>query len=477
MIDYFQQQGIDPETGTLLIGEIMAEDMLPADTCEQNKGFTAEEVLEEIERQQSEKKNWTSNLTILIITMIIFFQLGLFDRGVSDVLIVIFVILVHEAGHFIAMHLFGYKNVQVFFIPMFGAAVSGQSQNAPAYKKAIVTLLGPVPGIFLGLACCIAYAVTRTPFLHRLMAMFLLINIFNLLPFFPLDGGRFLHEVLFARNRYIELIFRVIASLILIGIGLAMGGWFLAIFGAFSLIGAQFPFKVARIAKELNAAAPAVQEDDELAALTAEQEAYAPTDQQKKPAPTQITTEEIERIIDRIPDHISGAMNLKTLAGYTKQVWERMQMHPPGTGATFGLLGLYSACVILSFVAIIGAALVSLDYMPYPVNSKVVEFQMPDGTTGKKEQTFYAGRIMSETELDANEALFHGRTTWYGADGSVFKKGWYHEGRRDGLWETFDPNGHKLFTTSWDKGTFLHRTERENGKWAEKAIEELPDEM
>ena len=94
----------------------MTEDMLSADACEDGKAFMAEEVLEEIERQRSAKKSWTSNLTILVITMIIFFQLGLFDRGVTDVLIVIFVILVHEAGHFLAMRIFGYTNVQVFYV-------------------------------------------------------------------------------------------------------------------------------------------------------------------------------------------------------------------------------------------------------------------------------------------------------------------------------------------------------------------------
>ncbi|MHC4619469.1 MAG: site-2 protease family protein [Planctomycetota bacterium] len=242
----------------------MAEDLLPLDSSNQQKAYTCDEILAEIERQQSEKKSWLKNLFILLISLFIFFRLGLFESGVSDLVIIIVVLLIHEAGHFIGMRLFGYRNVQMFFIPLFGAAVSGQSRNVPAYKKALVALLGPVPGIVLGIVSAIAYAVTKNPIFRRFMIMFLLIkifrrfmimflliNTFNLLPFFPLDGGRFLHEVLFSRNRYVELCFTILASLALIGLGLLMKAWLLAVFGLFTLVGAQFPFKVASIANQV----------------------------------------------------------------------------------------------------------------------------------------------------------------------------------------------------------------------------------
>jgi Zn-dependent protease len=89
-----------------------------------------------------------------------------------------------------------------------------------AYKKALVALLGPVPGIFIGFLLGIVYAFSGIAIIQRMMIMFFVINIFNLLPFFPLDGGRFLHEALFSRNRYIELIFKILASLAMIASGL-----------------------------------------------------------------------------------------------------------------------------------------------------------------------------------------------------------------------------------------------------------------
>jgi len=49
------------------------------------------------------------------------------------------------------MKLFGYRDVQMFFIPMLGAAVSGVESNPSSVRKAIVSLLGPLPGIIIGI--------------------------------------------------------------------------------------------------------------------------------------------------------------------------------------------------------------------------------------------------------------------------------------------------------------------------------------
>jgi len=42
--------------------------------------------------------------------------------------------------------------VRMFFIPLMGAAVSGQNYTAPAWKKVLVALAGPLPGIIVGIA-------------------------------------------------------------------------------------------------------------------------------------------------------------------------------------------------------------------------------------------------------------------------------------------------------------------------------------
>ena len=49
------------------------------------------------------------------------------------------------------MRIFHYRNLRMFFIPLFGAAVTGRNWNVPGWKKALVSLAGPLPGIALGI--------------------------------------------------------------------------------------------------------------------------------------------------------------------------------------------------------------------------------------------------------------------------------------------------------------------------------------
>jgi Zn-dependent protease len=426
----------------------------------QRTPFTTEQVLAEIEKQKSRKKHWINNLVILLVTLLIFFRLGLFKSGVTDVLIIILVILIHEAGHFVGMRLFGYKNVQMFFIPFFGAAVSGQSRNVPAYKKAIVTLLGPLPGIFFGIVFAVAYLLTKTALYKQMMIMFLILNAFNLLPFFPLDGGRFLHEVLFSRNRYIELVFSVFAALALIGLGLLMGAWLLAAFGLFALIGAQFPFRVAAIANQLK--------PQFAAAESPYMDTPPPEPEQTESIPPEIA----EQIIDKIRQKFTGRLTVKAVAGYTKQVWERMHVRPPRVPATLLLLGVYLFCFCFSFVAVMGAAAVSM-FEKGPYETKIVEYKKPDGQTGREEQTYLFGGLTSKTELAPDKPLYHGSTVSYFLDGTVIEEGQWYEGRKDGQWKFYDPNGDLLSVMVWNKGQFILRKERQNGRWVEKTFEEL----
>ena len=108
---------------------------------EQPKEQAYEEVFAEIERQRTHQKSWVTNIIILAFSLLIFFQLGLFSWGLEGLITLIGVLLIHELGHLFGMRLFGYKNVQMFFIPFFGAAVSGEKRDVAAYKEAIVSFL------------------------------------------------------------------------------------------------------------------------------------------------------------------------------------------------------------------------------------------------------------------------------------------------------------------------------------------------
>src|ERR1700759_4641270 len=58
------------------------------------------------------------------------------------------VLFFHEAGHFVGMRVFGWRDLKMFFIPFLGAAVSGRRNGAESWKEGLVLLLGPLPGLF-----------------------------------------------------------------------------------------------------------------------------------------------------------------------------------------------------------------------------------------------------------------------------------------------------------------------------------------
>lgn len=103
-----------------------------------------------------------------------------------------FVVLlfVHEMGHVIQLRREGIKASTPMFIPFFGALITSRSLGDNALAEARVGLAGPVLGS-LGAAGCMGIAVaTGSDFFRALAYVGFLINLFNLLPVLPLDGGR-----------------------------------------------------------------------------------------------------------------------------------------------------------------------------------------------------------------------------------------------------------------------------------------------
>jgi Zn-dependent protease len=102
----------------------------------------------------------------------------------------VLLIFVHEMGHVIELRRQGVRASAPMFIPFLGAFVSMREMPRNAYQEALSGLAGP----YLGTAACIVVALwghsTGSNFLLQLSAVGFLINLFNLLPMLPLDGGR-----------------------------------------------------------------------------------------------------------------------------------------------------------------------------------------------------------------------------------------------------------------------------------------------
>jgi Zn-dependent protease len=99
-------------------------------------------------------------------------------------------LFVHEMGHYIQLRREGVKPGGMVFVPFLGAAVWAKSLGGSALAEARVGLAGPILGT-LGSAALIPVAhATGNDLFNALAFVGFFLNLFNLAPVLPLDGGR-----------------------------------------------------------------------------------------------------------------------------------------------------------------------------------------------------------------------------------------------------------------------------------------------
>jgi Zn-dependent protease len=103
-----------------------------------------------------------------------------------------FVVLlfVHEMGHVIALRREGIKASAPMFVPFMGAVIVARSLGENALAEARVGLAGPILGSLGAAAVAVVGELTGSSLLIALAYFGFFINLFNLLPVVPLDGGR-----------------------------------------------------------------------------------------------------------------------------------------------------------------------------------------------------------------------------------------------------------------------------------------------
>ena len=102
----------------------------------------------------------------------------------------VLLLLVHEMGHVIQLRREGIEASAPMFIPFLGAAVMAKSLGEDATAEARVGLAGPILGTIGCLALLPIAIATGDDFWYALIFTGLFLNLFNLLPVVPLDGGR-----------------------------------------------------------------------------------------------------------------------------------------------------------------------------------------------------------------------------------------------------------------------------------------------
>ncbi|OGF22771.1 MAG: hypothetical protein A2V63_06335 [Candidatus Eisenbacteria bacterium RBG_19FT_COMBO_70_11] len=102
----------------------------------------------------------------------------------------VLLIFVHELGHAVVLRREGIPAGAPVFIPFVGAFITMRGMPRDAYVEAKVALGGPVLGSLGAWAVLGAGIALQQPLLAALGHVGILINLFNLIPVSPLDGGR-----------------------------------------------------------------------------------------------------------------------------------------------------------------------------------------------------------------------------------------------------------------------------------------------
>jgi Zn-dependent protease len=99
-------------------------------------------------------------------------------------------IYVHEMGHVVALLRYGVRASAPLFIPGLGAIVRLNQALVDPKQDARVGLAGPIWGTAAALACAGIYELSSRPIWAAIAQLGAFINLFNLLPFWQLDGAR-----------------------------------------------------------------------------------------------------------------------------------------------------------------------------------------------------------------------------------------------------------------------------------------------
>ena len=153
-------------------------------------------------------------------------------------MLVVGALLVHEFGHLLAFRLIGQPWGRLLFLPFLGAIAVPRLAFSTQAQSVFSALMGPALSVLIPLAAAIYvwadWGHPDVPVLLGIVAASL--NLFNLLPVEPLDGGVILRSVL-VRIMGQRARFGMIAT----GIAIAVAGWqaelaLLIIFGGLAVV-------------------------------------------------------------------------------------------------------------------------------------------------------------------------------------------------------------------------------------------------
>ena len=124
----------------------------------------------------------------------------------------------HEYGHLWAAKRVGMQTKGIYLIPFVGGvAVSGGRPPSQA-AWVFVALAGPAFGFALALVTALAYVLTGWTVLAAAAWWMAMLNLFNLIPIYPLDGGQVMHCIACSVPRPVGIVICGISLLLAVGV-------------------------------------------------------------------------------------------------------------------------------------------------------------------------------------------------------------------------------------------------------------------
>jgi Zn-dependent protease len=104
-------------------------------------------------------------------------------------------LMVHEYGHVWAMKRCGMKVRGMYFVPLFGAIAVTEDMFKSRRDECYIAIMGPLWGLGVSLCTYGVFLACDNPFYAAMACWMAVVNIFNLLPILPMDGGRIVRSI------------------------------------------------------------------------------------------------------------------------------------------------------------------------------------------------------------------------------------------------------------------------------------------
>lgn len=123
-------------------------------------------------------------------------------------ILLMIILFIHEIGHYTTAEFCDIKVKSMVFIPFAGAAVH-MDHNASklSFKYSFICLNGPFFGFLMAVNTYLIYLITKNPFWSAVTFFTAIVNVLNLLPLLPFDGGKIVETIGSSIQKGVENIF------------------------------------------------------------------------------------------------------------------------------------------------------------------------------------------------------------------------------------------------------------------------------